>query len=147
MSNSPNGYRPTERMQPWLIALLALGCLAATVHAAAAEGNVLIFCTDSDRHQKEAQTINGKKYNGVAEILKALPAQAMLEEIEKRAASGKKITAVEIIGHGNPNGPHTTADGAPKNPSDRLTVETLKEWTEQLRKAGKDPKTFFAPGA
>lgn len=121
--------------------------LAASARAQAADGEVLIFCTDSDRHYKEAKVVQGKKYHGKAEIQKDLPALGLLAELEKRAAAGKKIAAVEIIGHGNSSGPHITADGAPRNPGDRLTVETLKEWTSRLRREGKDPQGLFAPGA
>ena len=149
MRNSSSSDRTPTRMTRSVIPLLVALCWppVANVRAFAAEGEVLIFCTDSDRHQKEAKSLQGKKYQGKAEIIQGLPAQAMLAEIENRATAGKQIAAVEIIGHGNSSGPHTTADGAPKNPSDRLTAEGLREWASGLRQQGKDPKGFFAPGA
>ena len=86
---------PVSPHTSWLVTLVMSAALASTCGvkaAVAAEGENLIFCTDSERHKGEASGVQSKKYGGKAEILVGLPAADILAEIEKRVPQFTLIT-------------------------------------------------------
>lgn len=135
---------PRRRAAARVAVLLLLA--VARLRADEPDGLVLLY-HGPERFLNEATHLNTMKYKDKAVLQEGLSGWDILRDIERRGRDGAKIAEVQILGHGLPSGPQTTGAEGMKKSDDRLTLDKITSWAAELRKAGIEPRSFFAPGA